>query len=226
MSITPFASAASHRHPNAATASAELAFCVFVLLTPCQHSGMKTFAHYARVLCGMDLPYTDTSAAERAMLCTYAVGRKRIVEIGVAEGFTTRLLAEAADRDALIYGIDPFFRGRIGISWSLRIAKFQLRDHLASGKVKLIRTFSTQVGNAVPSTVDYVFVDGDHSLYGIIADWAFWTARLQSGGIIALHDVLGAQRFGSHRYFNTHIQNDHRFKIIDQQDSLAVLTKH
>lgn len=191
----------------------------------------KTFLHYLRVLCAMDMPQTQTSDTERDLLKKYLPGMKRIVEIGVFEGFTTRMLAESSDPDATIYGVDPFFRGRLSVSWGLQIAKSHLRPHLASGKVKLVRTYSTQVANTVPSSVDYVFIDADHALDAIAADWAFWSNRLRPGGIIALHDVLlptnkpQAVEFGSHQYFRTHVRNDRRFETIDQHDSLAVLRK-
>jgi predicted O-methyltransferase YrrM len=100
-----------------------------------------------------------------------------------------------------------------------------------SGKLRFVRTFSTQVAAAVPLSVDYVFIDGDHALDAITTDWAFWSDRLQAGGIIALHDVLlpagkpQTAEFGSHQYFRTHIRNDRRFEILDQRDSLVVLRK-
>jgi predicted O-methyltransferase YrrM len=191
----------------------------------------RTALHYLHVLSGRELPQTQTTSAERALLVSHLPGCKRIIEIGVFEGFTTRLLAESSDPDAVVYGVDPFFRGRVGVSWGLKIAKTYNHQFLRSGKLKLIRTFSTQVANAVPLSVDYVFIDGDHALDAITADWVFWSNRLQPDGIIALHDVLltagkpKAAEFGSHQYFRAHIRNDRRFKIIDQQDSLVVLRK-
>jgi predicted O-methyltransferase YrrM len=191
----------------------------------------RTALHYVHVLSGRELPQTQTTNAERAILVSHLPGRKQIIEIGVFEGFTTRLLAEFSDSDALVYGVDPFFRGRLGVSWGLKIARYYNRHFLRSGKLKLVRTFSTEVENAVPSSVDFVFIDGDHAHDAITADWAFWSNRLQSGGVIALHDVLSpvdktqAPEFGSHQYFYAHIRNDRRFAIIDQQDSLAILRK-
>jgi predicted O-methyltransferase YrrM len=188
----------------------------------------RTFLHYARVLAGRELPQTQTTEAERGLLFAHLQGRKRIVEIGVFEGFTTRLLAEHSEPDAIVYGVDPFFTGRVAVSWGLLIARAYNRAHLARGKLRLVRAFSTQVGDAVPATVDYVFIDGDHSLEAIRADWDFWSARVVPGGIIALHDTLivpGVPEFGSHRYFRDHIQHDSRFEIVGQVDSLTVLRK-
>jgi len=190
-----------------------------------------TFLHYVRVLRDRELPQTQTSKAERDLLIKYLAGRKRIVEVGVFEGFTTRLFADYADADATIYGVDPFFRGRLGLSWGLRITSAYNRKHLRSGRVKLVRTCSIAVGNQVPEDVDFVFIDGDHSLEAVRDDWSFWSTRVMQGGVIGLHDTLlplGAPKdagFGSHQYFKSHIQQDPRFEIMDQQDSLSILRK-
>ena len=69
----------------------------------------KTLRHYLGVLRGAELPQTQTSCAERDLLGEYLSGKKSIVEIGVFEGLTSRVLAAASDSDAIIYGVDPFF---------------------------------------------------------------------------------------------------------------------
>lgn len=189
----------------------------------------RVFFHYAAVMCGIDEPQTQTTQAERDLLTRYLPGRKRIVEIGVFEGFTTRVLADHADSDATIYGVDPFFTGRIGVSWGLGIASAHNREHLRSGRLKFVKTLSTDVGTQAPAEVDYVFIDGDHSLDAIRVDWAFWSARLAPNGVIVLHDTLLSNgrtaEFGSHRYFRDHIRHDPRFEIVAQVDSLSVMSK-
>ena len=192
------------------------------------HSAM----HYVRVVAGLDEPQTQTTLAERELLASFLPGAKRIVEIGVFEGLTTRMLAERADADAVIYGIDPFFSGRLGISWGERIARNYNARHIASGKLRLVAKFSTEVDGDVPTPVDLVFIDGDHSLDGITKDWAYWTERLKpGGGIIALHDTLltpekpPCYTLGSIEYFRDHISHDPRFELVKQQDSMSVLRK-
>jgi predicted O-methyltransferase YrrM len=187
--------------------------------------------HYARVLAGLDLPQTQTTLAERELLASVLPGAKRVVEIGVFEGFTTRVLAERADADTVVYGIDPFLTGRLGISWGGRIACHYNRRYLASGKIRFIAKFSAEVDGEVPTPVDLVFIDGDHSLPGISADWACWSERVSPGGIIALHDTLltsgrpEGYTLGSIAYFRDYIRHDPRFDIVRQQDSLSVLRK-
>jgi predicted O-methyltransferase YrrM len=191
----------------------------------------KSAIHYARVVAGLDEPQTQTTPAERELLASFLPGAKRIVEIGVFEGRTTRILAERADADAVIYGIDPFFSGRLGISWGERIARSYNGRHLTSGKLQLVAKYSTEVDGVVPTPIDLVFIDGDHSLEGITKDWAYWTERLKPGGIIALHDTLltpekpPGYSLGSIEYFRDHIRHDVRFELVKQQDSMSVLRK-
>ena len=188
----------------------------------------KTFIHYVAVMIGFELPHTQTTEAERDLLLTKLPGRRQVVEVGVFEGFTTKLLADAADAEATVYGVDPFFAGRLGISWGRLISERHNRKHLASGKVKFLRTLSTEVKDGVPQKVDFVFMDADHSLKGIAADWAFWSERVVPGGIVALHDTLpmpNRPEYGTHEYFRSHIQYDSRFQIIGQRDSLSIMHK-
>lgn len=190
----------------------------------------RSALHYTKVMLGIDEPQTQTTAAERELLASFLPGAKRIVEIGVFEGRTTRMLAEQADADAVIYGIDPFFAGRFGISWGERIARSYNSKYLAN-KVRFVSKLSTEVDGDVPTPVDFVFVDGDHSLDGIKADWAYWSERLALGGIIALHDTIltpekpPGYTLGSIEYFRDFIRHDPRFEILKQQDSLTVLKK-
>ena len=191
----------------------------------------RTFVHYAGVLLGLDQPQTQTTETERNLLCRHVPGKRVLVEVGVFEGFTTGMLAEAADDDAIVYGVDPFFGGRVGISWGLRIATAFNRKHLASGRLRFVRALSTEVGNEVPDVVDFVFIDADHSLEGISADWVFWSTRCRPGGVIALHDTIpcarddGKPELGSHQYFKSHISRDGRFDLVASADSLSVLVK-
>lgn len=188
----------------------------------------RAFLHYVAFLSGVAEPQSQTTASERDLLSEFLKGRKRIVEVGVFEGFTTRVLVQRSDPGAIVYGVDLFPAGRFGVCWGELIARGHNKQHLVSGKLKLVRSLSTRVGDKVPDQVDYVFIDGDHSLQGIAEDWAFWSDRLAGGGVVALHDVLPIPKvpeMGSHRYFRSHIQHDPQFKIVAQRDSLSVLEK-
>lgn len=58
-----------------------------------------------RYLVGSEPAHTQTTVAERAALARDAAGRKRLVEIGVYEGFTTAILARAMAPDAVLHAM-------------------------------------------------------------------------------------------------------------------------
>lgn len=193
----------------------------------------KTALHYFRVLAGLDTPQTQVTNEEHELLVSYLPGAKKVVEIGVFEGRTTHLLAECSDDDAVIYGIDPFVAGRVGISWGELIARFYNRRYLASGKIQFINKLSTAIEVAdISPPVDFLFIDGDHSLDGIVADWTKWRTWVPSGGIIALHDTVltpdkpSGYMLGSIEYFHDHIQHDPDFDVLAQKYSLSVMKKN
>lgn len=41
-----------------------------------------------------------------------------------------------------------------------------------------------------PSGIDFLFIDGDHSLEGVTKDFGMYSPLVKTGGIIAFHDVL------------------------------------
>jgi hypothetical protein len=52
--------------------------------------------------------------------------KRRVIEIEVFKGSTTRFLAEQMDRTGVLYAIDPFFAGRFGICFSEIIARVEM----------------------------------------------------------------------------------------------------
>ena len=55
---------------------------------------------------------------------------------------------------------------------------------------------SAQVARAWPGPISLVFIDGGHSLDAALADYRGWAARIQPGGILAIHDVYPAPEAG------------------------------
>jgi predicted O-methyltransferase YrrM len=90
---------------------------------------------------------------------------------------------------------------------------------------------SWEACDKIDGTFDFVFIDGDHSLDGIRRDWADWSKKVQREGIIALHDTnippneSDRSKLGSHKYFQSVIQHDERFRIVEQVDSLSILQR-
>jgi predicted O-methyltransferase YrrM len=79
-------------------------------------------------------------------------------------------------------------------------------------------------------TVDFVFIDGDHSEHGLLADWQAWSPLVEPGGIVALHDSRSTLErpiddAGSVKVTKEVILRDSRFSVVDTVDSLTVLRR-
>jgi predicted O-methyltransferase YrrM len=191
----------------------------------------KSILHTLRYMCGLDHAHTQTTSAERHCLARLAQGRRRIVEIGVYEGASTRILADHMAPDGTLYGVDPFIPGRLGICWGRMIARREARKGAAGRRVQFIERFSHDAAREITGNFDLVFIDGDHSLEGITRDWTDWAARIEPGSLIALHDTRvpahnpNVAGLGSCQYFESHIRHDPRFELLEQVDSLSVLRR-
>src|SRR4051794_36197858 len=99
---------------------------------------MRTSVYFLGWLAGLLPPHTSTTDAERDSLANHARGQKRIVEIGVWQGATTRRLREAMARDGVIFAVDPYITGRLGISLPRVIARSTVKAS-RNGEVRWLR---------------------------------------------------------------------------------------
>lgn len=187
--------------------------------------------HCIRCLIGLDDGATQTTVRERAAIARYADGAKRAVEIGVYEGVTTAVIAEAMTPDGVLYGVDPFFSGRLGIPYGKIITVTALRRRRVLSKVRLIQRLSFDAAPLVNEPLDFIFIDGDHQYEAMARDWLDWSVKLKVGGTIALHDTQapphdpGVADYGSARYFRDAIVHDRHFEVVESVDSLNVLCR-
>jgi predicted O-methyltransferase YrrM len=189
---------------------------------------VKVVSHYIAWTIGLAPATTQTTAAERDCLARHAAGRRRLVEIGVWHGVTTRRLRAAMHPQGVLSAVDPFPVGRLGFSVQQHIAHREV-DAVANGYVAWLRT----TGDAAArdhTSVDFVFIDGDHSEDGLLADWRAWSPLVEPGGIVALHDSRSTPErpidgAGSVKVTNDVILRDRQFAVVEAVDSLTVLRK-
>lgn len=187
--------------------------------------------HFIKCNLGLETPHSQTTIAEQNTLAKYAKEASIAVEIGVYEGVNTVLLAREILPTGVLYGIDPFFKGKLGICYHEKIAKLQIKRQGLRSKVQFIPKLSFDAVNDLPNSIDFIFIDGDHSLEGIEKDWNLYSGRVKQGGIIALHDTsvpahdATVRNLGSFEYFQSHIKYDKRFTILETVDSLNILKK-
>ncbi len=189
---------------------------------------MKVLSHYIAWTIGLAPATTQTTSAERDCLARYATGRRRLVEIGVWHGVTTKRLRAAMHAQGVLSAVDPFPIGRLGFSVQQHIAHREV-DSIANGQVAWLRTTGAAAARDHRS-VDFVFIDGDHSEHGLLADWRAWSPLVEAGGIVALHDSRSTPErpiddAGSVKVTNDVILRDERFSVVDTVDSLTVLQR-
>jgi predicted O-methyltransferase YrrM len=122
--------------------------------------------------------------------------RPRIVlEIGLDLGGTFFLWSRAAAPDAHLLAIDTRPPGRLGV-WSAfplvrrGFAVGAQRVSLLMGRDSHSETTFRRVATLLGArSVEFLFIDGDHSRDGVCQDFHTYSALVAPGGLIAFHDI-------------------------------------
>ena len=119
---------------------------------------------------------------------------KYVLEIGVREGGTFYQWMKHARPDTTIIGID-FPIGEWGGKPTADFPGFWKYAGERSVIINMILGDShhelTKEGicGTMPS-IDFLFIDGDHSYNGVRDDFEFYSQLVSPGGVIAIHDIL------------------------------------
>lgn len=162
---------------------------------------------------------------ETAALQRHAAGRRRLAEVGVWEGGTTRALREAMARDGVLFAIDPFPVGRLGVSYQKIMAEGEVA-RVRNGSVVWLRTTGVRAAadpRVCSAPLDFIFIDSEHTFEALQAEWRAWAPL--ACGIVAVHDAVGSHDQGSVRFAREHIFTDPRFTLIETVGCLAVLER-
>lgn len=135
-------------------------------------------------------------------------------EIGVWEGkmseqlltLNPRLFLLLVDRWCVPPVGDSYFEGSKMMSrqpqevfdHAFKIALSRVEPY--ADRVKVYKMTSIQAAAYVgDESLDFVFIDGDHSYKGVTADLVAWTPKVKPGGIISGHDFDNAGTLGDVR---------------------------
>lgn len=194
---------------------------------------MQVVTHYLKWLVGLASAETQTSEAERACLARHAAGRRRLVEIGVWHGVTTVQLRSVMHSDGVLFAVDPFARGRLGVSFQRLIARSEVA-RVQNGAVRWMRATGRDAARLyakrIRDSIDFIFIDGDHSYEGLRDDWTGWSDLVAPGGIVSVHDSRATdarpiEDAGSVIFTRDVILRDPRFAVVESVDSLTVLER-
>jgi len=124
------------------------------------------------------------------------ISPKRVLEIGTAKGGSLYLWIQGASNDATIVSVDlpggefggayalpriPFYESFARKGQCLHLLRLNSHDSYTLKKVTVL--FEN-------NSIDFAFIDGDHTYEGVESDFARYGALVRPGGLIAIHDIL------------------------------------
>ena len=194
---------------------------------------MSVLLHLVRWAVGLADAEVWTTEAERECLARHAAGKRKLVEVGVWHGGTSKALRAAMAPDGVLYAVDPYEPGRLGFSIPRVVGRTEL-DRVRNGRVVWIRATgaeaaqSDEIKGSAP--FDFVFIDAAQTYETIRTEWEAWSPLVDEGGILALHDSLRkagdtSAEQTSVRYAREVVTQDPRFALVDAVDTLSVLKR-
>ncbi|MDQ3588582.1 MAG: class I SAM-dependent methyltransferase [Actinomycetota bacterium] len=135
------------------------------------------------------------SPEEAALLRRLAADARRVVEIGVYEGGSAALLAQAMPADGDLHLIDPFGEQpdalRAGCAAFPSATRRVVHRAARRGgpRVRWHIDYSYHVARRWGAVIDLLFVDGNHSREGCRRDWDLFHRHVAPGGRVAFHDA-------------------------------------
>lgn len=122
-------------------------------------------------------------------------------EIGVEKGIFSEVIC-SANRGVKHYAIDVWspYEGYVDLKGN-RDAEanyYQACKTLKEYGATIMREFSLDAVRHFPdNSLDYVYIDADHTFAGCVMDLFFWSKKVRPGGIISGHDFR-ANHFNRH----------------------------
>ncbi len=117
------------------------------------------------------------------------------IELGVAFGGHVEALAGLPSVEK-IYGVDPYehrpdYDDPINVSQEQfdAIHDFVIRRMKVFGtKYEHLRTYSLRAAVQMHATLDFIYIDAEHSYKGVSEDLVAWFGKIRDGGIVGGHD--------------------------------------
>ena len=149
------------------------------------------------------------------------LGFQSAVEVGTDQGLFAKHLMEKTNLQRL-YCVDPWlddfgsnhkpdYYDRDGGNRE-KDARGNLKEFIDARRCFILKGFSADIADNFEDYVDFVYIDGDHSLEGIYTDLYSWVPKVKSGGIIAGHDYKDGPKSGMQDYWGG--QLDYKVKTV------------
>jgi predicted O-methyltransferase YrrM len=122
----------------------------------------------------------------------HGLGPGTVVEIGRFRGGSTFLMAAALHEGGELYSydIDASVTGSYGELDAMTELRHALSRYGLDRRVRLL-VADSKTAQPPPRPCELVFIDGDHSYEGVLADYEHWRAVVPIGGHLLFHDAAG-----------------------------------
>ena len=122
------------------------------------------------------------------------LGFKKGAEIGVAAGEYSEIIMKANPQLEVLYGIDPWEPYK-GYKDFVRLGTFDSLEKQAHDKLDrfpnyvFVKEYSVKASQKFEDgSLDFVYIDANHSEPWVSQDIAVWAPKVRAGGIVAGHD--------------------------------------
>jgi len=147
---------------------------------------------------GLRGPLLDATAAESELLREHSEGARCAVEIGVFEGVGAAIVRRSMDPGGELVLIDPYDSGYLPGLNMARIVARRTVGRVDGATVRWIRALSSDAVREWRREIEFLRLDGEHTLEGVQRDWREWSRFVAVGGRVALHeDVAPVERLRS-----------------------------
>jgi len=153
---------------------------------------------------GHTLPIPASRRRTRLHLCEVwgELGYKRGVEIGVAiAGFSKEILDRVPE--AHLTCIDPWCEYKDSFLTAEKQEGYyqqaleRLTPYIQANRCEILRMPSLDaLAKFEDESLDFVYIDGDHSFDYVVQELIYWTKKVKVGGMVALHDYMPMVRGG------------------------------
>lgn len=152
------------------------------------------------------------------------------IEIGVLNGETSAFFLNEFSNVHLT-GIDPIIPDSMEASLLGNLEIIEENVKANKSRWTFYHDYSFNVVNQFDdASIDFIFIDGDHTYPAVEQDYSLYFSKIKSGGLIFLHDsrmFRGGANFhvGSSQFADHIIANDSRIELIGEAFSLSCFKK-
>lgn len=159
-----------------------------------------------------------------------------VVEIGSWKGKSTFCIGMGL-RKGTIYCIDPFnaageegskeiYEKTKGEKTLLDQFKNNMKSLPRKVEIEILKGYSHEFIHSINHKIDFLFIDGDHSIEGCKFDYLNYYPMLKEGGFLAFHDYDSSRKdLGPTWVIENLVNQNKEFEFYKKFDSLMVFKK-